>query len=241
MRVFFSICIISIMIIGQSCHNSKKTSNSDKNPNIHAVVVKEAIQAGEYTYIKVTEDDAEKWLAAPSCIPIVGATYYYKGGMEMKNFESKQLNKTFESVYFIDNISSVPITDDSTKVADTKGAEDMSKHIAKTTSEKIDVKIEPLTGGVTIAEIYKNKASYSGKSIKVKGKVSKINTAIMGKNWIHIQDGTEFEKNFDLTITSQNEVAVGDIVIAEGKIALDKDFGYNYVYKVIMEDAVVKK
>jgi hypothetical protein len=242
MRVLLSILgIIAIMTVSQSCKNSK--TSSENKSNIHTVIVKEAIQAGEYTYLKVTEDDAEKWLAAPACVPIVGATYYYKGGTEMKNFQSKQLNKTFESVYFIDNLSSVPITDETTTttaVTDTTGANAMSQHIAKTTTEKIDVKIAPVSGGITIAELYKNKASYAGKTVKVKGKVTKFSSAIMDKNWIHLQDGTEFDKNFDLAITTLGEVAAGDTIIATGKIALDKDFGYNYTYKVIMEDATVK-
>jgi hypothetical protein len=242
MRILLSIFgIIAIMALSPSCKNSKSTS--ENKSNIHTVIVKEAIQAGEYTYIKVTEDDAEKWLAAPACVPIVGATYYYKGGTEMKNFVSKQLNKTFESVYFIDNISSVPITDETatTNAADTAGANAMTQHIAKTTTEKIAVKIAPVTGGVSIGELYKNKSSYAGKTVKVKGKVTKFSSAIMNKNWIHIQDGSEFDNNFDLAITTQSEVAAGDTIVAEGKIALDKDFGYNYTYKIIMEDAVVKK
>jgi len=36
------------------------------------------------------------------------------------------------------------------------------------------------------------------------------------------------------------EFKVGDIVTIEGKIALNKDFGYGYVYDVIIEDATIK-
>jgi len=240
MRVLLSILgIIAIMTVSQSCKNSK-TSDTETKSNVHTAVVKEAIQAGEYTYLKVTEDDEEIWLAAPACVPIIGATYYYKGGTEMKNFQSKQLNRTFESVYFIDNLSSVPITDDATTTVDTAGGT-MAKHIANTTSDKIEVKIAPVTGGVTIAELYKNKASYVGKTVKVKAKVTKFSSEIMDKNWIHMQDGSEYDSNFDLTVTTLSEVVVGDTIIAEGKFAVDKDFGYNYKYKIIIEDAVIKK
>ena len=58
----------------------------------------------------------------------------------------------------------------------------------------------------------------------------------MGKNWVHIQDGTDYKDGFDLTVTTNNTVAVGEIVTFEGKIALDKDFGYGYSYSVIMEE-----
>ena len=59
----------------------------------------------------------------------------------------------------------------------------------------------------------------------------------MGKNWIHIQDGTEFEDGFDLTVTTSGTATMGEIVTFEGKISLDKDFGYGYSYAVLMEDA----
>ena len=62
----------------------------------------------------------------------------------------------------------------------------------------------------------------------------------MNKNWIHIQDGTDFSGKFDLTVTSDKEVSVGDIVTLEGKIALNKDLGYGYFFDVIMEDAIKK-
>jgi CRISPR/Cas system CMR subunit Cmr6 (Cas7 group RAMP superfamily) len=80
------------------------------------------------------------------------------------------------------------------------------------------------------------KKSYSGKVVKIKGKVTKFNPAIMEKNWVHIQDGTDFRNEFDITVTTNVFVTVGDTITFEGKIALDQDFGYGYVYKVLMED-----
>jgi hypothetical protein len=58
----------------------------------------------------------------------------------------------------------------------------------------------------------------------------------MNKNWIHIQDGSEFQGGFDLTITTDKSVSLGDTVTFEGKLALDKDFGYGYFYTVLIED-----
>ena len=63
----------------------------------------------------------------------------------------------------------------------------------------------------------------------------------MDKNWIHLQDGTSSDKDFDLTATSPDlKATVGDTLTLEGKIILDKDFGYNYFYKVLMENAMKK-
>jgi hypothetical protein len=101
---------------------------------------------------------------------------------------------------------------------------------------KKDVKIEPCNGCTTISNLLSNKQSFSGKIIRVKGVVTKYNPQIMNRNWIHIQDGSEFQGGFDLTITTDKSVSLGDTVTFEGKIALDKDFGYGYFYTILMED-----
>jgi cell wall assembly regulator SMI1 len=108
---------------------------------------------------------------------------------------------------------------------------------SKVAVEKIDVKVDACKDCIKISDLLENKNTYSGKTIKVTGKVTKFNPEIMGKNWIHLQDGSEFQGGFDLTITTGQKVAVGDIITFEGKIVLDKDFGYGYVYNVLMEDA----
>jgi hypothetical protein len=103
-------------------------------------------------------------------------------------------------------------------------------------TEKINVTIEAGNDCIKISDLLANKQSYSGKTIKIKGKVTKFNPAIMGKNWVHIQDGSEFEGAYDITITTDAVTSVGEIVTFEGKIVLDKDFGYGYFYHVLMED-----
>jgi hypothetical protein len=107
---------------------------------------------------------------------------------------------------------------------------------AQVNVEKTNVKIEPGEGCITIANLFDNKKTFDGKIVKVKGKVTKFNEAIMGKNWVHIQDGTDYKGDFDLTITTDSYAPVGDTITFEGIIALDKDFGYGYKYKVLMEE-----
>jgi hypothetical protein len=111
------------------------------------------------------------------------------------------------------------------------------KHQAKIITAKADVKIEPCADCITIAKLLADKKAYEGKVIKVKGQVTKYNAGILGKNWVHIQDGTEFQDSFDLTVTTDITAALGQIITFEGKIALDKDFGYGYSYAIMMEDA----
>lgn len=106
---------------------------------------------------------------------------------------------------------------------------------ANLSSEKINVNITPCDGCITIANLLSDKKSYSGKVVKIRGKVTKFNPLIMERNWVHIQDGTDFRDEFDITVTTSIYVTVGDTITFEGKIVLDQDFGYGYVYNVLME------
>jgi hypothetical protein len=109
-------------------------------------------------------------------------------------------------------------------------------HMAEAKAAREEIKIEPAEGVTILSDLFANKKNFSGKTIKVKGKITKVNPSIMGKNWIHIQDGTSFEDQYDLTITSDFIPEVGTIITVEGKIALDKDFGYGYTYPVLLEE-----
>ena len=56
-------------------------------------------------------------------------------------------------------------------------------------TEKINGTIEPCEGCVKISDLFSGKKTYEGKVIRITGKVTKFNAGIMGKNWVHIQDG----------------------------------------------------
>ena len=110
----------------------------------------------------------------------------------------------------------------------------------KPTLEKQEISVEPAVGGITIGQLFSDKDSYADKTVAIKGQVTKVNRAILEKNWVHIQDGTSASDKFDLTITTLENVNVGDVVTFEGKITLNKDFGAGYKYDVIMEEANLK-
>ena len=99
--------------------------------------------------------------------------------------------------------------------------------------------ITPAEGGQTIAGIFAGKADLAGKPVKVRGKVVKFSPEIMGKNWLHLQDGTGAAGTNDLTVTTGAMVKKGDTVTVSGVLVIDKDFGYGYAYDVIIEDADV--
>lgn len=229
--------ILSILVVFSSCVRKNKVPTAQNtetaaNPSQHEVTVEEVIQTSNYTYLKVKENDSEKWIAVSKIEAAAGETYFYNEEMEMKNFESKELNRTFESVYFVQEIGKEPI------IAGIPVPEGHSKAEGGKTD---GISVAPADGSVSIADLYAKKDDFSGKTIKMKGQVVKINDEVMGKNWIHIQDGTGSTDDFDLTITTLDKVAKGDIVTFEGTISLKKDFGYGYFYELIMEDAKLVK
>jgi hypothetical protein len=105
--------------------------------------------------------------------------------------------------------------------------------------ENNSIMVEPAHDGVSIAQLFKNRKTHKDKIVKVRGEVVKVNSGILGKNWVHIQDGTKYQKDFDLTITTDAVVEVGSVVTFEGTISLNKDYGAGYSYEVIMENAIL--
>jgi len=158
----------------------------------------------------------------------------------MKNFTSKTLNRTFDSIYFVTG----PITaqPEATNNAVT-ASHDIKQSASLQPSEKISVKKAAGKNAYTVAEIFAKKDSLNEKPALIRGKVVKVSSGIMGKNWIHLQDGTgEAAKGTnDLVATSQDNPAVGDIVTIKGTVFKDKDFGAGYKYSVIMEQAKVQR
>lgn len=102
------------------------------------------------------------------------------------------------------------------------------------------VSVTKAKGGYTVEELYSNKDKLNGKQVSVRGKVVKFNSGIMGKNWVHVQDGTGKQGTNDVTATTNQNTKVGDIVLITGKLVTNKDFGAGYKYDVIIEEATVK-
>jgi hypothetical protein len=233
MKSYLIILAIIITLVSCQSNQSSKPMTQTSLSN-HEVLVKEVLQVNGYTYLRVRENQKELWLATPPVNAQEGDTYYYQGGFEMTNFKSKELNRTFESILFLEGISPDPISENSENAMISPGATTVKEG-------KKDIKITPEEGTITIAELYNKRDSYSEKNVKVKGEVTKFSPEIMETNWIHIQDGTESDGFFDLTITSKEKVSPGDIVVFEGKVIVDKDLGYGYFYEVLLEDARIIK
>jgi hypothetical protein len=107
-----------------------------------------------------------------------------------------------------------------------------------------EVKVDRAAGenGRTVAEIFAGNTKLDGQTVRVQGKVVKFSPMIMGKNWIHLQDGTgdPLTNTHDLVITTSAELPKGkEIITIEGIVRANKDFGAGYSYVVLVEEATI--
>jgi ribosomal protein S17 len=199
--------------------------------------VVETMNAANYTYVLVDTGKQKHWAAAPQFAVKVGDAITIEEGMPMSHYHSKTLNRDFEVIYFTNRarVGGTPTTASTPAATLPKGHPPITAQTAP--AAKIDLLgIKKAEGGKTIAELFAAKSKLAGKPIKVRGKVVKFNRMIMGKNWLHLQDGSGSEGSNDLTLTTLSEAKVGDTVVATGKLATDKDFGYGYNYSVLLEE-----
>ncbi|WP_304543492.1 OB-fold nucleic acid binding domain-containing protein [Sulfurimonas microaerophilic] len=191
----------------------------------HTAKVLESMNSGGYTYMKVDDGKNTYWIAMTQRDVKKGSKISFTEQGWMKNFHSKTLNRTFDNILFAGDTST-------------------SGHTQETIQFKPDILTSQykMKNTLTVAEMFKNREKYVAKKVTVRGKVTKVSSGIMGKNWVHIQDGSRFKNMDDLVFTTtQNTPKPGDIVYASGKLEKDKDFGYGYFYPVIIEESNFKK
>ena len=206
-------------------------------PNQHVFEVTEVIQGNTYTYLHVKENMMDRWVAIGKKEVNKGDVLYYDEALQMTDFHSKEIDRTFDVIYFVNQVSKTPINLNSNPMGNMPNAS--AGHTGKVKAKSAEIEIEKPEGELTIADIFDNKADYTKNEFEIRGVVVKVNEQVMGKNWVHIQDGTQSNGKFDLTITTQDNVSVGDEVIFQGKLTLEKDFGAGYFYDLIVEDATL--
>jgi len=198
--------------------------------------VAETMESGGYVYIRL-EDGT--WIAANKFPVSAGDTIQYSGAMEMNDFHSNSLDRTFESILFV-SAAGPAGADQAAKPAmpmEGHGGMDMplQKPIAVPAPKAGE--IAPLADGKTVAAIFAESGQLKGQVVNLNAKVIKINMYIMGKNWVTLQDGTGTEPDNRILATTQEVVEPGDVVTVKGTVNTDVDLGYGYQYKVLLEEA----
>ena len=203
--------------------------------------VLEVKNVDSYTYLRLNTQNGEMWAAVMKAPVKKGSTVSVENAVVMNNFESKALKKTFPTILF-------------GTLGGAAAAVAPSGHGMGGTAYPLvpgkkletinDTPVAKASGenARTVAEIITKRAELKDKPVLLRGKVVKFNPAIMGKNWIHLRDGSgsAADDTNDILVTSASDTKVGDIVTVKGTIRTDKDFGSGYAYKVLIEEATLQ-
>lgn len=184
-----------------------------------------------YTYLRLKTKEGETWAAVPKAPIKTGAKVTIENAMVMNNFESKSLKKTFPTIVF------GSLAGAGKQMAGAPSAVDKALDAAP-------ISVPKATGANarTVAEVVAKAVELKGKQVRVRGKIVKYNPGIMGKNWIHLRDGSGLaaDGTNDVLVTTVAPAKIGDVVTVTGVVHTDKDLGSGYTYKVLIEEATLQ-
>jgi hypothetical protein len=209
-------------------------------PSAASVVKGEVLEvknSGGYTYLRMKTGAGEKWAAVNRSVVKIGAQVSIGNPMVMYDFESRSLNKTFPEIVF-GNLAA-------TGGAKADGGWEMVTHQSgkpQPTDSAIQVPKATGANAFTVEEIVTRAKTLKDKVVVVRGKVVKFNPQIMGKNWVHVRDGSgsAAAESDDLLVTTQAAVKAGEIVTVKGVVRTHKDFGAGYAYEVLIDEATLQ-
>lgn len=242
MKALLAICLLVTATFVWADDHSAATTRS-------AISVKGEVQeireVENYTYLRLKTKDGETWAAIPKAQVKEGATITITNASLMKDFESKTLKMTFPTILF----GALGSSEGAAPAPRVIGSDFMpaasNPHAgAKKTETVADVKVPKAKGAnaKTVAEIISKSDALKDKPVLVSGKVVKFNAEIMGKNWLHLRDGSgsAADNTNDILVTTNATANIGDTVTVKGTVRTNKDFGSGYSYKVLIEDATLK-
>ena len=192
--------------------------------------VLEVLSVPTYTYMRLKTKDGETWAAVQKAAVKKGDQVTLVNLQTMERFESKTLNRKFDKILF------ASLAPDGKPPAGHGAAPVPVKPVAKIERAKAaDAK--------TVAEVVAGPKALNGKTVTIRGQVVKLSSGIMGKNWIHLQDGSgsAAKGTHDIVVTTKDTTAVGDVINARGTVRTDVNLGSGYVYAVLVEDAKIRK
>lgn len=219
----------------------------------------ETMDASDYTYMRLKTESGETWAAVNKTKVAKGDTVTVVNAMSMDGFQSKTLNRTFDKILFgvlgkpgeaVAALPQAPMVSGHQPAAGAAAPPSKEQMAAQHgqaaggPEDVPDLKVPKAEGtnAKTVAELWAQRAALKGKEVAVKAKVVKVTAGVMGKNWLHLRDGSgsKEKRDNDLTVTTDATAKVGDVVTVTGAVSVDKDFGAGYAYPVILENAKLK-
>lgn len=224
---------------GSSAGSSSSISKSMSERSVTGTVI-ETMDASSYTYVQVDTGSRSVWAAAPQFQVRVGDRVTVPTTSPMQNYRSDTLGRTFPLVYFAGNISLAGNASRPAMATDRSSPHPTQSRASRPSALSLAGIAKP-NGGTTIGEVYDGGRGLAGSEVAIRGRVVKYSVGIMGTNWMHLQDGTEGKDGSnDLVITTDDMASVGDLVLVRGIVVADRDFGYGYVYSLMVEGARVE-
>lgn len=181
--------------------------------------VMEFRDAGTYTYLKLRTAKGDVWAASDQGLVKRGDLVTLHDAVEMVDFESKALQRTFPSIWF-------GVLGAAAKPADAAPS------------------IEKAQGpdAYTVAEVVSRSEQLTDRTVTIRARVDRISLNVMGSNWVHLRDGSGSPEgeNYDVVATSTELPKVGDIVVARGVVRTKVDVGMGHAFKVLVQDATFR-
>ena len=214
----------------------KSILDPDVSRKMHKVVVKEVIPGNKYVYVLVEEDGRSFWISSGMQELKKGETYYYSESILKTGFESKEHKRVFDTLYLVTTL--VPEAHGQDMHSFNPGSSDKEQlEIVKKSIVEEEDSTAVFAGRIRIADLVDDPEKYAGKKVELKGLCSKVNPGIMGRNWLHLQDGSK--DDYDLVITSSETVEKGAEVTIRGLVKLNVDLGSGYAYPILVENGVI--
>lgn len=203
--------------------------------------VVDMIDAGRYVYIQVQTVEKKVWVAAPAFDGDIGDGVLVPPGVPVADFQSRKLGRKFDMIYFVGDIRRVGETDGVT--APDVTSQDRMMHPPMDELAEIPAvdigRVEKADGGYSVSEIIAGRDDLAGREVVLRARAVRFTSNIMGKNWLHVRDGSGDEGANDLVVTTDAVVKAGDLLLIRGVVRVDQDFGFGFKYDVIIENADV--
>jgi hypothetical protein len=225
----------------------------ESQENIVGTVL-EAKDVSQYTYLRLATDQGETWAAVYRTAVKVGAKVTVQHATALHTFHSRELNRDFETIWFgtlpghetapgATATSSAMVPPSASGTGAVSGA-GYGSPSATPPLVGVAGNAPHVAGAIAIADLAKKASSLEGKQATVVGTVVKVNDGIMGRNWIHLQDGTgnAANKTNDVLVTTDEaaeKASIGSVVVATGTVKTKQDFGSGYAYDFMLEQASV--